>query len=285
MNAIAALAVGGGVGAGVLLCVAGWRGHRVLPAVGGPGGVGLPSRTSLAWMLAALPAGLIIFALTGWIVAAVACGALILWAPRISKARTQQDDLVARTEAIAAWAEMIRDNMAGSAGLEQALLASARVAPAPIRVELRRFAARLDRVPLTEALIGLGHDVDHPSADLVVVSLVNATRMEARELGPLLGRLAEAIRGDVRMRLRVEVGRARIRTSARIVVATTAATMGFLFLFSRRLLEAYDSLAGQLWLLLVAAVFTGGACLLRFYGRVEMPERFSARAERVGGAS
>ena len=29
---------------------------RVLPAVGGQGGVGLPSRTSLAWMLAALPA-------------------------------------------------------------------------------------------------------------------------------------------------------------------------------------------------------------------------------------
>lgn len=285
MNALAALAAGGGVGIGVLLCIAGWRGHRLLPSLQRSGAVAPLSRSTMAWVVGAAPVGLIVFALTGWIVAALVCAGVVVWAPQARKARSQQGEVVAKTEAIASWAEMIRDNMAGSAGLEQALLASARVAPAAIRPQLRRFASRLERVPLSEALIALGRDLDHPSADLVVVSLVNATRMEARELGPLLGRLAEAIRGDVRMRLRVEVGRARIRTSARIVVATTVGTMAFLFLFSRRLLEAYDSLVGQLWLLLVAAVFAGGAWLLRVYGRVEMPERFSARAGRAGGAS
>lgn len=79
------------------------------------------------------------------------------------------------------------------------------------------------------------------------------------------------------MRLRVEVGRARIRTSARIVVATTAVTIGFLFVFSRQLLTAYDSTAGQLWLLVVAAVFAAGGWMLHTYGQIEMPERFSAR--------
>ena len=42
--------------------------------------------------------------------------------------------------------------------------------------------------------------------------------MEGRDIGALLSRLADSIRTDVRMRLRVEVGRARIRTSARIVI-------------------------------------------------------------------
>lgn len=282
MNMLIAVALGVGFGAGVLLVVAGCRGQRVLPSFRRLAPTAARPEVSLAWLAGAFVAGVSIFALTGWIVAAVAVGGLVWTMPRLSSSRSQRDDMVARTEAIASWAEMIRDNMAGSAGLEQALLASAHVGPAPIRLQLARFAARLDRMPLTDALIRLGADLDHPSADLVVVSLVNATQMEARELGPLLGRLAEAIRGDVKMRLRVEVGRARIRTSARIVVATTLATMAFLFLFSRRLLDAYDSFAGQLWLVLVAAVFAAGAWLLRVYGKIDMPERFSARAQRTG---
>lgn len=282
MNTLIAVAIGVGLGAGVLLVVAGCRGQRVLPSLRGLAPTAARPEVSLAWLTGSFVAGLSVLALTGWIVAAVAVGGMVWTMPRLSSTRKQRDGMVARTEAIASWAEMIRDNMAGSAGLEQALLASARVGPAPIRPQLARFAARLDRMPLTDALIRLGADLDHPSADLVVVSLVNATRMEARELGPLLGRLAEAIRGDVKMRLRVEVGRARIRTSARIVVATTLATMGFLFLFSRRLLDAYDSFAGQLWLVLVAAVFAAGAWLLRVYGQIDMPERFSARAQPTG---
>ncbi len=282
MNTLIAVAIGVGLGAGALLVVAGLRGQRVLPSLRRMAPAEARPEVSLAWLSGAFAAGLSVFALTGWIVAAVVVGGLVWTAPRLSAARSHRDATVARTEAIASWAEMIRDNMAGSAGLEQALLASAHVGPAPIRPQLARFAARLDRMPLTDALIRLGADLDHPSADLVVVSLVNATRMEARELGPLLGRLAEAIRGDVKMRLRVEVGRARIRTSAHIVVATTIATMAFLFLFSRRLLDAYDSFAGQLWLVLVAAVFAAGAWLLRVYGQIDMPERFAARSDRSG---
>ena len=115
-----------------------------------------------------------------------------------------------------------------------------------------------------------------------MASLANAARMEARELGPLLSRLAESIRGDVRMRLRVEVGRTRIRTSARIVLAVTVATILFLFFFSRSLLDAYDTTSGQLWLAVVFAVFALGGWLIRVYGRIEMPERFSARRTRTG---
>jgi len=281
MSALVVVALGAGIGVGLVLVLAGWRGHSVVPSMRWLVPSARPE-VGLAWIAAATAVGIGALAITGWPVAAVASAALVWTSPRLTSARNTRDEATTRTEAIASWAEMIRDNMAGSAGLEQALSASTRVGPAAIRPELTRFAARLDRMSLTEALVRLGEDLDHPSADLIVVSLVNATRMEARELGPLLGRLSEAIRGDVRMRLRVEVGRARIRTSARIVVATTAITMAFLFVFSRRLLEAYDSPTGQLWLVLVAGVFAAGGWLLRTYGAIDMPERFTARGSARG---
>ena len=178
---------------------------------------------------------------------------------------------------------MIRDNIAGAAGLEHALPATSTVAPLPIRAEIARFAARLDQKSLTDALAELGDDLDHPSADLVIAALTNATRMEARELGPLLSRLAESIRADVRMRLRVDVGRVRIRTSARIVVAVTAGLVGLLFITARDLLAAYNTLGGQLWLAAVLGVFALGGWVMAHYGRLDLaPERFSARRTPTG---
>jgi len=277
MTALLGAALGAMVGVGVLLIIQGIRGRPVLPR----GTDGIPdafrSPAVWGWVAAGVVAGLLVYAVTGWLVAAVAAGVLVTVAPRFVGGRSERQVFIARTEAVAAWTEMIRDTMAGAAGLEQALIASAAVAPAAIGDEVDRFTARLDRMPLTDALARLGDDLAHPSADLVVVSLANAARMEARELGPLLTRLAESIRGDVKMRLRVEVGRARIRTSARIVVITTIVTTLIVYLFSRNLLEAYDTAAGQAGLLVVFAVFALGAWMLHSYGHLEMPERFRAR--------
>ncbi len=179
---------------------------------------------------------------------------------------------------------MIRDNMAGAAGLEQALMATGHLAPDPIAAEVHRFSRRLEDTALPDALALLCDELNHPSADLVVAALANAARMEGRDLGPLLSRLAESIRGDVRMRLRVEVGRARIRTSVRIVMGVTVLTTVFMYLFSRPLLDVYDTPTGQLWLLVVLAIFGLGGWMLGHYSQVEMPERFSARRDRTATA-
>ena len=282
MTSLIAALLGAGLGLGIVLAGAGWRGVTLLPSWR----VLFPTldraQTAATWLAAAVVSGLVVLALTGWPVAAVLVAVTVGWFPRPLAARAHVQNASARTEAIAVWAEMIRDNIAGSAGLEQALIAASAVAPEAIAPELRRFAARVDRMPTVDALARLGTELDHPSGDLVVVALVNAARMEARELGPLLGRLAETIRADVRMRLRVEVGRARIRTSARIVVATTLVTIAFLFAFSRQLLAAYDSTAGQMWLIVVAAVFVLGGWMLHAYSQIDMPERFAARTQREG---
>ena len=94
--------------------------------------------------------------------------------------------------------------------------------------------------------------------------------MEARDLGPLLTRLSESIRADVRMRLRIEVGRARIRTSSKIVLAVTLFTMAMIYFTSEDLLEVYDTGEGQVWLLGVFALFMGALGLMNHYARVEV---------------
>ncbi len=283
MTSLAFVAVSMGVGLGILLVVQGIRGKQILPDSSPTQRETL--RTRAAWIAGAGLAAIVTLAATGWPAASAAAAIGVLVASTRRGHRQDNVDGVARTEAIAAWTEMIRDNMAGAAGLEQALIAASSVAPAAIRVEVRRFARRLDDVSLAEALAMLGDDLQHPSADLVVAALVNASRMETRDLGALLGRLADSIRGDVRMRLRVEVGRARIRTSARIVMGVTVFTAAFIFFFSRDLLSVYDTPVGQAWLVVVLAFFMLGLWLLDRFSQIEMPERFTARRVATKGST
>ena len=238
----------------------------------------------VAWLAAATVAALAILAVTGWPVAAAATFATVVYGRRLVGGNAERATSIARTQAIASWTEMIRDNMAGAASLEQALMATGHLAPDPIAAEVHRFSRRLEDTALPDALALLCDELNHPSADLVVAALANAARMEGRDLGPLLSRLAESIRGDVRMRLRVEVGRARIRTSVRIVMGVTVLTTVFMYLFSRPLLDVYDTPTGQLWLLVVLAIFGLGGWMLGHYSQVEMPERFSARRDRTATA-
>ena len=287
MDVLVALMIGVLTGTGVLLVVAGLRGNPILPrpqrASTLPTQVG--SDRGLVWLVGSMVTGLVVLALTGWLVAAAAASVGMWSARRWAARRGDAKAATARTEAIAVWTEQIRDNMAAAAGLEQALLASAAHAPAAIAPEINRFVSRLDRMALMDALAELGEDLDHPAADLVVVALANAVRLEARDLGPLLSRLAVFIRADVRMRLRIEVSRARIRTSARIVIATTIATGAFLYVFSPNLLEAYDTFAGQAWLVFVVGVFAVAAALMRQLAATEYPGRFSARRAAFGTVS
>lgn len=277
VNGLLAAVVGATLGLGVWLAVAAIRGVRVLPEARRlvPGAV--PAERAVAWLSAALVTGMVVGVVTGWPVAGFAAFAGLLAGPAALGGAARRKVDVEVAEAIATWADMLRDTMAGASGLEESLIQTAAVAPTPIRAQLGLFARRLRHHSLDEALAGLASDLNHPSADLLVAALAAAGRLQARDLGSLLARLAEAIRGDVRMRVRVEVGRARIRTSARIAVATTVATVTFLYLFARQLLEPYDTLAGQGWLLVVTGVFFGAGWLLHHYSHLEAPHRFTLR--------
>jgi len=273
LAALAALA-----GAGAYLAGAGLRGRAVFV----PAGPGLLARfiagVGVARLAVALGVGVGVLVVTGWAAGAVLGAAAGLWGPRLVGGRAQRRASIARTEAIAAWTEMVRDSIAAASGLEEAILATAGVAPEPIRAEVAMLVRRLERQSLGDALGAFDAEVAHPSADLVVAALGIAARMEAADMTGLLSRLAEAIRGEARMRIRVEVGRTRVRTATKVIVGVVGASVGLLTVLNRTYLEAYDVPGGQVVLLVVGAVFATGGWLLSHMANLDLPERFSARA-------
>ena len=277
MSTLIIAALGGLVGAGAFLVLAGLAGRPVF--VGGSGRLGkIVTSVAPAKAAAAVAAGGAAFALTGWPVGGVLTGAAVLAGPRLLGGRAARDASIARTEAIAAWTEMVRDSIAAASGLEEAIVATAGVAPPAIRPEVVALVRRLEHQSLTDALAAFGDDVSHPSADLVVAALSIAARMEASDMTGLLSRLADAIRGEARMRIRVEVGRTRVRTATKVIAGVVAATILLLAVLNRSYLVAYDSPSGQIVLLIVGGIFAAGGWMLLHMSALDLPERFSARS-------
>jgi hypothetical protein len=224
-------------------------------------------------------AAVVIGALTRWPMAALLLGVGGFMAPSLLGGEARRRAQLERIEAIAAWAEMLRDTMAGSGGLEQSIVATAGVAPRAIRSEVLRLAARLERDRLTPALYGFADEIDDPSGDLVVAALILAADKSPKRLGDLLGRLATFARAEVNMRLRVEAGRARTRTSVKVTTVATAAFAVFLLVFNREYLDPYDSALGQAVLAFIGLCFGTAYVWLARSLRIESDERFLRAAE------
>ncbi len=146
-------AFGGLAGAGAFLMVAGLRGQRVL----GGGSPAFLARiaSSLVAARAALVAGIaaLVLLATGWIAGAFLAAAAVVFGPRLLGGRAGREASIARTEAIAACTEMVRDSIAAASGLEEAITATAPVAPAPIRAEVTVLVRRLEHQDLASRLM------------------------------------------------------------------------------------------------------------------------------------
>jgi tight adherence protein B len=282
MTALVAL-LGMGASAGLILLVVGLVGLQ--PRAARPRrrrpGKGDLRRLEVRLGIAAGVA-LLVGLITRWPVGALLSGGFVVAAPAFFGGRRTARLTIARLEAIAAWTEMLRDTMAAAAGIEHAIVSSARVAPEPIEREVLELAARLDsREPLGPALRAFADQLDDPSADLVIVSLVLAAEQRARHLVDLLGALAVATREEVTMRLRVETARARVRTSARIISLIAFSLAAGLMLFDRGYLRPFGTLFGQLVLLLVGGCFAAAFWWLAKMSKVQVAERFLT-ADRTG---
>ncbi len=269
---------GAGIGAGLLLLILGIRGTEHRPAVRRHL-ERFSTEPVLVQATTAFIAALLMYAVTRWVVGAVLAAISAAGLPKSWRQGREQRGLVDRAEAVAGWTEMLRDTMAAAAGLEQAIVTTARNAPEAVRAEVAQLARRLDRGErLVPGLRRFAEDLANPAADLVVAALVTAAERQARDLVPLLGSLARSARGEAEMRLRIHASRARLRTATRVVVGTLALFAGGLILFNPRYLEPYRSFEGQLVLLLVGAILFSGYALMQRMARLRPPQRFLTRA-------
>jgi tight adherence protein B len=274
MSLLAALS-GAGIVVGVLLVLDGaTRRERTAPRR-----VRSTTRLELPRLGLAAAVATTLLVVTRWPVAALAGAAAGWFAPDLTSSKASQQRAVARTEALATWTEMLRDTLAGAHGLEEAIVTSADVAPAPIETEVRALAERLRRQPIDLALAEFGRELAHPIGDLVVTALLLAASGSTGDLNELLGTLAVSARDEAGMRLRVEASRARLRTAVRVIALCTGTTALGLVVLSRRYLEPYGSATGQIVLLFVVAAWATALWWLARMGSFVAPERFLVHEE------
>lgn len=291
MSAAALLAVGTGAiaGGGVFLFAVALRGLPPQPAT-------RPSRVA-AWLrevagvrgVTALGAGVVVLVATRWVVAGAGAALLVLGWRGLGGAAGERR-AIARLEALATWTESLRDTIAGSVGLEQAIPASLRVAAPSLQEPLAALVDRLHtRMPIGQALHRFAADLDDPGADLIIAALIINSRLRGPGLRDLLGALSRSVREELDVRRKVNAERRSTRRSAQIVVAVSVALVLGLALFDRSYVSVYDSAGGQLVLVVVLAVYAAGFLWMRRLAAFDAPQRLLAGsappADGVSGAS
>jgi len=261
MRTLAGAFVGLIAAVGVWTAVVGWKGVAIKPTV---------KRLSIphdlwwraAFVLVALGLG---WALTGWPAAGLLAAAAAGIAPMLRGVGRRRDEVNARSDALASWAEMLRDTISSHAGLREAIAVTARVAPIPIRTEVQRLSVRAERQSLPDALRTFASEVNDPVADLIVASMIIAAERQAQRLADLLSEIAVAARDQAAMTMRVETGRARTYASSKALVVISLGMAAVLMFFSPTFMEPYDSFTGQLVMIGIGALFAGA-----LWGLVEL---------------
>lgn len=207
-------------------------------------------------------------------------GLVVLDVPRRRRSPSTRDERQL-VEALAVWTEQLRDTIAGASGIEQAISVTSRTAPPLLRPAVESLAARVGFVPLPDAVREFAGDVYHPLADFVAAALITASRNQVREMGSLLGHLAQCCRDDVSMRTRVWVARARTRSAVRIISVVVVVFVLGLVVLDPNYLAPYATPTGMVVGVLVVVMFLGSFAIMRRLGQIENPVRFIARREVV----
>ena len=183
MSTFVFAALAAGVALGLLLIVAGLTGRQIVDAPSDYVRRVTVSSVLPRAVLACL-AGLVALAATGWLVGGIMAAIAVFVLPGILGGKAARQRAIDRTEAIASWTEMIRDSIVAASGLEEAIVATASVAPAPIAPEVRTMVRRLDHQRLPDALVAFGQDLLSVTGMVVIVasslSIALAERMQRK---------------------------------------------------------------------------------------------------------
>jgi tight adherence protein B len=224
--------------------------------------------------------GVLVLVLTRWPVAAVGMIVLVVLWPQLFGGQRLEQQQIVQLEALVMWTESLRDTITARASLEQAIPATATHAPEPIRPALIRLNGLVRaRVPLDRALLALSAELNDASADKVIGSLILNTRQRGTGLATVLTALATSARAELDQRRQISAGRASMRRSVQLVVAITIGFAVFLVLFSHDYVQPYNTLGGQLMLLIVLALFAAGFFWMRQLAGGETAQPFLARPD------
>ena len=208
-------------------------------------------------LLGGVVLGVVLWAVSGWIVYLVAVPLASLVLPALLADGSATDEL-ARLDALESWTRSLSGLTISGASLEQTIAASRPGANQALMGPLSTLVARLNaRWRTDDALRAFADDLNDPTCDLVVMHLLLAERMRGPGLARALEDLATSIAEEVRSRRAIETDRAKPRQNVRIITATTLLLL-VAMPFAGTFMLPYHSVAGQAllagWLLAYAGV-------------------------------
>ena len=237
----------------------------------------LRQRDTWIRLAASAGAGTVVGFVTGWPVGVVLAVAAGWWMPALLGPDTTSHKQADLAEALASWAEQLRDMITGASGLHQAIAATVPVAPEPIRAPIQRLDARLRAgQSMDHAAPVFARDVDSDLGDLVALTLTMGASRQSGDVAGALSRLAEAARERASSIARVSTSRARVRSSVRIIAAATMIMFVGMVALNPAFLEPLSTVTGQLILGLVGGVWAVSFFwLARLAAPVEQPRPFA----------
>ncbi len=241
---------------------------------------GLSPRSRVA-LAVSLGVGVLLALLTGWLAAVVILPAAALGLPYLLSA-PPAEARIRRVEAMEEWTRSLAGVLGAGVGIEQALTATLRSTPEPIKPEVTALVARLRARWDTEvALRAFADDLDDVTGDLVAANLILAARRRNRSLASVLQGVAESVAEDVASRRRVEAGRAKPRGSARLVTAFSLVVL-LILAFTGDYIAPYRTPVGQIVLVFLLFAYAGGLLWMRKMAEGKPLPRFLGPAARAG---
>ncbi|MEU4360763.1 type II secretion system F family protein [Promicromonospora sp. NPDC023987] len=212
--------------------------------------------------LVGLVGGVVIYLITGWLVALV-IGPLAGIGLPVLLASGDSGSTVKKLEALEEWVRSLAGVLTVGVGLEEALRMTLRSVPDAIRPEVTTLVARLRARWGTEAALrAFADDLDDATGDVVSASLILGARRRGAGLASVLESTAQSVADDVRARREIEAERAGPRSTARWVTIITACVLGVLAL-TGDYIQPYSTPIGQVLITLFLAAYVGLLVLMR----------------------
>jgi tight adherence protein B len=254
--------------AGLIGIVAGLRRTPKTPPapqrarVGVPGWLRSVNRRTRILILVGLAVGVLVALLTGWLIAVLVVPAALAGLPVLLSAPSTASK-IERLEAMEEWTRSLSGVLTVGIGLEEALVATSRSAPEPIRPEVTRLVARLRaRWSTEEALRMFADDLNDATGDLVAANLILGARRRGAGVASVLESLAESVAADVRARRAIEADRAKPRATARWVTLITIGVLAVLAL-TGSYISPYSTPLGQMILVLLLGAYVATLVWMR----------------------
>lgn len=232
-------------------------------------------------VVAAAVAVVVLVASRNLVYAVIAGGAVVLY-PLIDGGGKAERAELTKLEALAQWAESLRDLAQKGAGLESVIPKTSVTAAEALAVPLRHLSFQLEvRVPLPQALGLFADEVDHASADLVVGALALAARQRKGQLSRVLSALSASLRDELEQRTRIMRERNGVRREAAQVAGLSALLVFGGSLLSPPSLPGATSVTSQVLPLVLAGAFFMVFARMRTLAEPEKEPRFLSSASDV----